>query len=182
MSCELIVYAVPTGPLAEQIAAYFAVSHELWPLNPAHAYMPHCSLTGFFHDAAATIPLYIQALDTVLIGARPTRPTPVIRVTGMLLHKDFHGLALESDWLKQLIVSFVQNAPSTRQEPLRRKDWLHLSFAYAFPAERAAPLVQAARTLVDPAAAVGWELRLYERLPDATWRCHADWPLSDATV
>jgi hypothetical protein len=32
-----------------------------------------------------------------------------------------------------------------------------------------------AASMVDIASPVAWELRLYERLPDGGWVCHAGW-------
>ncbi|MEO0802793.1 MAG: hypothetical protein AAFY57_11025 [Cyanobacteria bacterium J06642_2] len=47
---ELILYACPVGSLVEQLDCYFQKSLQLCGHNTAHLYMPHCTLTGFFHD------------------------------------------------------------------------------------------------------------------------------------
>ncbi|HEY9646941.1 MAG TPA: hypothetical protein V6C88_11255 [Chroococcidiopsis sp.] len=177
MPSQFIVYACPTGPLADQLAHYFEHSLRQCGRNAAHAYMPHCSLTGFFRDDETAAPLYRRAIAQALSQAPPC-PDPVIAITGLHFRPDWHGLELQSDWLKQLIANFAQLSIScTRDEPLRLKTWLHLSLAYDFPTDRAAHLTHLAQTHIDPHAPVGWELRFYQRHPDHTWTCHQSWPL-----
>jgi ubiquitin-associated SH3 domain-containing protein len=173
-----IVYACPLGELAEQVERYFQLSQANCGPNAAHSYMPHCSLTGFFHDDLAAAPEYARMLDQLLRQRRPEQPTQVLTITEMVLREDFHGLLLEGVWLKALIADFASIATApTRREAIRLKDWLHLSLAYAFPADKHMALAELARELVDTAAAVSWELRLYERRADSAWACHAGWPL-----
>jgi ubiquitin-associated SH3 domain-containing protein len=175
---ELIVYACPLGPLARQLDQYFAASRAACGPNTAHRYMPHCTLTGFFHDEAASIEQYVGLLDAALERARPCKPAPVFAVREMLLREDFHGLLLNSPWLEALIADWAAGASSpTRREALRLKSDLHLSLAYGFPAEQHAPLAQLARELVDWRIPTDWELRFYERHPDKRWTCHAAWRL-----
>ncbi len=175
---ELIVYACPIGDLAKQIELYFELSRYHVGLNPAHAYMPHCSLTGFFHDHFEVIPFYISILNQVLIQARSTQPDPVIQIQELILWPEFHGLALQSDWIKQVIIEFARQAPSaTRRDDLRPKDWLHLSLAYEFGPDQAELLTQLAQAQIDLQQPVGWELRFYERHRKNQWTCHACWPL-----
>ncbi|CAN5634059.1 hypothetical protein BH23CYA1_BH23CYA1_13090 [soil metagenome] len=45
---QFIFYACPTGPLAQQLATSFERTQRICGPNTAHAYMPHCTLTGFF--------------------------------------------------------------------------------------------------------------------------------------
>lgn len=176
---ELIVYACPTGDLATQMAHYFARSRAECGPNTAHAYMPHCTLTGFFHDLPASIPHYVQRLERALAAARPTQPTPVIAIERLRFDTQFHGFELSSPWLAQLVAAFATAADSpTRVDAIRLKDWLHLSLAYHFPPEQHDALMQIARGTIDPAAPVAWDLRFYERGPDNGWTCHACWPLA----
>lgn len=140
--------------------------------------MPHCTLAGFFHDRRSALPVYREALATSLEQLSSERPQPTVRVTGLLFREDFHGLTLDSPWLKALVADFARRAHSpSRGEALRLKDWLHLSFAYDFVPEHSLGLEQLARELVDPFAPTGWELRLYERTTGG-WRAHAAWPVS----
>lgn len=173
-----IVYACPMGALANQIEQYFVASWAICGHNAAHAYMPHCTLTGFFHDDAAAIASYIKALDTALRHARPNQPAQALTIDRMELSQDFHGLLLRGSWLKGVISDFAGAARSpTRQDALRMKDWLHLSLAYGFPPEHHDQLANLARKLIGIDAPVAWDLRFYERHGDGSWTSHAEWLL-----
>lgn len=175
---KFIVYACPVGELAAQLEAYFQESRRLCGANPAHRYMPHCTLTSFFEDELNTIPLYLQSLEQAYIKALPTRPNPAIRIADVQFQPEWHGFELESDWLKKLTADFIEQARSpTCQEPLRRKEWLHLSFAYDFFPQNYKTLVRLAQDTINPQASVRWELRFYERHSDWTWTCHQSWQL-----
>ena len=176
--CELIVYTCPTGPLADQIAAFYQTSLAQHGPNSAHTYPPHITLTGFFHDDAASVDLYRAALSAALSQALPIMPPSPIAISGLLLRPDFLGLTIESLWLRALTADFAVKASSpTRRDAIRLKDWLHLSLAYSFAAEQFQPLKALALAMIDPATPVVWELRLYERQPAAQWLCHGAWPL-----
>jgi ubiquitin-associated SH3 domain-containing protein len=179
MTAELILYACPNGPLAQQLDAYFAAALSNCGPNAAHDYMAHCTLTGFFHDLPETISWYAEHLATALDHQRATRPTPPIQITGTLFNSEFHGLLLDSPWVKQLSADFATRAAAspTRHDPLRLKDWLHLSLAYGFAPEQHECLAALARQMVDPFAQTDWELRLYQRHPDLSWTLHAAWAL-----
>jgi hypothetical protein len=174
---RLIVYACPLGPLAAQIERFYRVSRERFGRNSAHAYPPHITLTGFFHDEAAAIPLYYAALAAAL-AATPRPRDGAIAVSELAIKEEFHGLLISSPWLETLAAAFAERAASpTRHEALRLKRWLHLSLAYGFGREDGPGLGELARELVDPAAPVSWELRLYEQLPDGEWSTHGAWGL-----
>ena len=184
MFCQLILYACPIGPLAHQIEDYLQVSRQRWGENKAHQYMPHCTLTGFFHDQREAIALYLQVLETVVAEARQRPGT--IQITDLLFQDDWHGLTLESPWLQSLTQSFAQTAHSpTRTDTLRLKTWLHVSLAYGFDPAHAAALKQLAMERVDPKATVEWDVRFYERSPKERqrqmplneWTCHGKWTI-----
>ncbi len=173
---ELIVYACPLGPLAEQLDAYLARALRDVGRNAAHGYMPHCTLTGFFHDDDASIPHYRAALAQALTSAE-SHGAREIRIDGLHLSETFHYLKLESAWLIGLVQAFADLAQSpTRRDSLRLKDWLHVSLAYQFLTEQHEPLAALAREMVDPCAPVAWALRLYERSA-AGWVMHGNWAL-----
>lgn len=198
---QLILYACPVGPLAEHIEAYLDESKRLCGANAAHAYMPHCTLTGFFVDSGCAegdasgaeianssqaITYYIDALEKVLKDYKqslkndlsPAGLAPKIQIEQLMFRPDWHGLSLKADWLKQLVATFsAQTHSPTLQAPLRLKDWLHLSLAYDFQPEHAPMLKQLADELIDISAEVTWELRFYQRSHNNTWRCHRAWPL-----
>ena len=177
---EYIVYACPVGPLATQIARYMEASRDACGPNAAHRYLPHCTLIGFFHDEPGAAGRYVAALAQALQCALPSQPPQALRVVGLELSPDFHGLLLDGPWLKELVADFAQRALSTtRRDALRLKGWLHLSLAYEFPPEHHETLAGLARDLVDATADVRWQLRLYERHADGTWTCHAGWWLEE---
>lgn len=174
---SFIVYACPVGELADQIDRYYQQSLALCGANAAHQYMPHCTLTGFFQDEETAIPLYVQALDRALRQAPPC-PNPVLTIQQLSFHSDWHGLELQSDWLKHLVAHFAELALSpTRRDDLRLKDWLHLSLAYEFQPEQSDLLMQLAQKFIDLQASVQWELRFYQRHADHHWTCHQSWQL-----
>jgi ubiquitin-associated SH3 domain-containing protein len=175
---ELIVYACPVGELARQLASFYETSRSKVGENAAHRFPPHCTLLGFFHDDRGAIPIYTAALATALDRAQPSRPNPPISIDGAHFDATFHYLKLESPWLIDLCADFIATAgSSTRRDALRPKTWLHLSLAYEFQPGHGARLKELAEAVVDPSSEVTWELRLYERLPDRSWDCHASWPI-----
>jgi hypothetical protein len=175
---KFIVYACPLGELADQIERYFEKSRDRYGPNTAHAYMPHCTLTGFFEEVSSAMPNYVQRLDRAYRLLGRSRPETVIEIKALTLRPDWHGLELDSPWLKKLMRTFACTATSpTRKDPLRLKDWLHLSLAYGFSPEQGDALADLARQQVDPTAPVAWELRFYQHNADQAWICHRCWPL-----
>jgi ubiquitin-associated SH3 domain-containing protein len=175
---ELIVYACPTGELAGQVEQFYAASRERFGANSAHAYPPHITLTGFFHDDRGAIPIYVAALAAAREAALPRLTGDAIAVTELATLEEFHGLLITSPWLENLTADFADRAGSpTRRADLRLKSWLHLSLAYGFRTADGPGLAALARAMVDPNAPAGWELRLYERLPGGGWQVHGAWGL-----
>ncbi|MFV9506063.1 MAG: hypothetical protein AB4911_16035 [Oscillochloridaceae bacterium umkhey_bin13] len=175
---ELILYACPAGPLADQITAFYATSQARFGSNSAHAYPPHITLTGFFHDEAAALPGYLIALEAAYQQAQTSRPTQPVVIEALVTSPEFHGLLIDSPWLEALSADFANRAVSaTRPGPLRLKRDLHLSLAYGFAAEHGPALGTLAQAMVDPAAPVTWQLELYQRHADGRWQSHASWPI-----
>ncbi len=175
---RLIIYACPTGDFAAQLDAYFAQSRARFGENMAHQYPPHVSLTGFFHDKPEAIPQYIYQLDHAMAVTRQLQPAPAISMTRMNFGDEFHGIEIESAWLKQLVDVFITFAVSnTRRDAIRKKDWLHLSLAYHFPASHGSTLRTMAQTHIQLGAAVGWQVRFYEQHRDKLWTCHKMWTI-----
>ncbi|MEL7068348.1 MAG: hypothetical protein AAGN15_06795 [Cyanobacteria bacterium J06581_3] len=178
---SFIVYACPVGPLAEQIETYLKESRRRYGPNAAHAYTPHCTLTGFFQDEKRALPGYASALESALNRHHNQKTNTSVVVGEIVFREDWHGLMLEAEGLKQLIQTFVFLAESpTRSEDLRPKDWLHVSLAYDFLPQDGDRLKQLAIELVDETVPVAWELRLYERDSAQQWTCHCCWPLKRA--
>lgn len=173
---QFIVYACPNGELNEQIEEYFKQAIELCGANKAHQYMPHCTLTGFFTDAISSVSFYLEALDRAYNEAKNNNTSLNVEITKLSFNKNWHGLELKANGITQLITNFarLENSP-TRQEPLRLKDWLHLSLAYGFKPQDEEQLKHLAIKLVDIQANVNWELRFYQKNPDWTWKCWQSW-------
>jgi 2'-5' RNA ligase len=168
MEAELILYTVPTGPLARAIDAFFA--EVATRPTRAQDYPPHCTLTGFFHDDAEAIGRYVAAAERV---ARPVRVDVQLRTS-----TEWIGLEVQSSDLRQLARDFAAAAApiASRRDPIRLKDWLHVSLAYGHDADATDGLANLATKLVDPAAEVDWVLRLYE-CRNGDWITHGSWPL-----
>jgi ubiquitin-associated SH3 domain-containing protein len=172
---ELIVYACPVGPLADQLQRYFACAQRDFGPNAAHRYPAHITLTGFFHDVPASVPSYLSCLSRSLKQAE--YPASIV-ITDLMCDPHFHGLLIESAWLKQVMAHFALLAQSsTRADALRLKDWLHLSLAYEFLSNQHDGLSALARECIDLHTPVDWEVRFYERAGQA-WCCHGTWSLS----
>lgn len=170
---ELIVYACPRGELAAQVERFYAASRERFGPNSAHAYPPHITLTGFFHDDDAAVPLYSAALAAALAEALARRPEGAVLVAALATEELFHGLLIDSPWLEALAVGFHARAASpTLRDGVRPKTNLHLSLAYGFSPGQGPALGALARAMVDPAAPTSWVIRLYERTPDGGWVAH----------
>lgn len=173
---ELILYACPEGALAMHLQAYYEQARAECGPNAAHRYPPHISLTGFFHDNSDSIASYTLAFKQALSMAQKKARCDV-RIERMMFEPNFHGLVIESAWLKHLTATFASLAKSkTRADVLRLKDWLHLSLAYDFGASQATHLRHLASETIDISAKVDWEVRLYERHGADQWRVLAGWP------
>src|SRR5262249_41266918 len=162
-TAKLIVYACPVGELNDQVEAYLAASRARYGENAAHRYMPHVTLTSFFDDQPASIPSYAGTLEAALARARPDQPPAIVEARARKPDDNFHRLTMDAPWLQAITADFIRLADSpTRAEPLKPKDGLHLSLAYAFPPAQNAGLADLARAMVDPGAPARWELRLYQ--------------------
>jgi hypothetical protein len=176
MNAKCIIYLCPQGRLSDQIDLYFKEARAKYQWNPAHDYMPHCTLTGFFHDSSESLPLYLKTMDTALSRLWEVRPDPIATVQGLLLKSDFHGLRISAPWLKEVIAVFTQeirllSLPGT----IRVKNHLHLSLAYNFQPDENDQLKSLATQTVGPDSQVNWELRFYQHNADQSWICHRKW-------
>jgi ubiquitin-associated SH3 domain-containing protein len=161
---ELILYATPAGPLAAALEEVFdrIRGHGA---TTAQGYPPHCTLTGFFHRDRSEIPRIVAEIDAA--SATVERPVGGVDIIGLHHRPDWVGLELASDWLHRLTARFVElHAVGRTDDPLRPKDWLHLSIGYGVDDLRAA--VDATDDL-DIALACAWEVGLWQRHPDGAW-------------
>lgn len=163
---ELILYATPTGPLADAIMAYFERVDELGSTT-AQSYPPHCTLTGFFRrDSNGTD----RVAAELAVAIRRAGPPPVewVEVVQLMVTDRWVGLELRSPWMLDFTARFVdEHGRRPGDDPIRLKDWLHLSLAYGLP--ELGPHARLACDMIDPSLDVGWELALWERHPDQTW-------------
>ena len=176
--CPFIIYACPVGELNNQLEAYFTKSLQLYGENTAHKYLPHCTLTGFFTDELSSVLFYIEALNKAYIKTKNNNLSLDIEIKQLTFNKNWHGLELQADGLKELIANFAQieNSP-TRTEKIRLKDWLHLSLAYDFDCQDGEKLKALATELIDLNSKINWELRFYQKNPDWTWKCLQSWSI-----
>ncbi len=164
---ELILYATPTGELAEAIDRYFAEVDASLGSTTAQAYPPHCTLTGFFRRSHAGAEAAIAAMGHRLDAAGPL-PDDAVEVVGLTATAQWVGLQLRSPWLLSLTADLAaEDRPEPGDEALRLKDWLHLSLAYGVDDLDAHTAL--AKELVDPTRPVGWEVAVWERQANGSW-------------
>jgi hypothetical protein len=175
------LYACPAGALAVRLQEYFDASAGICGTNAAHAFPPHCTLTGFFRDQRSSVGLYVKALRTELEQSASSEGRISIRGASLQLMDGFHFILLSSVGIKPLVRRFAASAVSaSRDGPLRTKEWLHLSLAYGFPAAHQGSLRAVARQRLGSVASIParWEVCLYERTRDGRWIRHVAWPLT----
>lgn len=159
---ELIIYATPTGPLADALADLFAELARRAPTT-AQTYPPHCTLTGFFRRDRREI----DRIRAEVTDAVATTPPGSVTINQLRATDTWVGLELTSPWLLAFTAAFVDvHRLGPGDDPLRPKDWLHLSIAYGEgDLAAAAPIA----TTLDLDQPVGWEIGLWEREPDGMW-------------
>eukprot|EP00741_Cyanophora_paradoxa_P019614 tig00021135_g18933.t1 len=164
---SFILYAMPCGPLSEQLQAFQDEVLETFGRNRQHEYWPHCTLTGFFRTArpGALRPLLVESfLRTVEANPNLRRPELLFKVRENNVRMD---LAQTED-LERFAGDFRERVRG-HAAGVRVKGGLHVSMAHGFDPRHQAAIEALARERVDPAAEVRWELRLYERLGRDGW-------------
>lgn len=160
---ELIVYATPTGALADACERYFAAATELGGTT-AQTYPPHCTLTGFFQrgdervdEVTATVQQQVHSKGPLVDDA--------VRVSRIGIRNDWIGLELDAPdlitWTESLAADLP---PHPGEDALRPKTWLHLSLAYGV--DDLAPYSALLPDDFDHHLVSGrcqWELALWER-------------------
>lgn len=177
---ELILYATPSGSLADQCERYFDAVVGRLGSTTAQTYPPHCTLTGFFWRTDRGTHRTIGEILPVINAAGPV-PDDAVEIVQLVVNQRWVGLELRSAWLEELAASVAENHTlESGDDALRLKDWLHLSLAYgnttaspsSAPLLDLAPYGALAKQLVDPHAAVSWEVGLWERSANQQWVRH----------
>lgn len=174
---ELILYATPTGDLQRQCDAYFEHLNLRGWHTTAQTYPPHITLTGFFWRSPATHAQVVRSVGAVVEEFGPIEPDAV-RIERIGHHDAWVGLEISSQALADLTHRVVgADIYNPDEDAMRPKDWLHLSLAYGDLAGGAklTDLANLARVLVDPNASAGWEVGLWERLPNGRAVHGANW-------
>ncbi len=170
---QLIVYATPTGPLAEQVGRYFDAAAGLGATQ-AQTYPPHCTLTGFFWRRPEDLPRIVSEFATVTASTTHVAPLGSVEVVQLRCDDGWVGLELSSPWLIDFTSQFANmHHLGEGDDALRRKTWLHLSLAYGLESSTdIEPYQRLANDLIDVSAAVEWQVGLFERHPDGSWSQH----------
>ncbi|CAL7940728.1 unnamed protein product [Xylocopa violacea] len=157
---QYVLYACPTGELAEQLVRFWSESKELiW--NGAHNYMPHVTLVSFFKAPDESVEELVSALETTINQSE--LPENIELET--YVSPNFMGLFVKqvnTDWLKHIAIRYVNKLSSLGISAEPQVKSFHLTLAYQFPSN----LYQQLRSMVEKftlACPTNWELRLYSR-------------------
>lgn len=159
------MYATPTGPLADACTRFFAEATSIEPTT-AQTYPPHVTLTGFFHRTSPRADGVTAEVRELLADLGPV-PDGAVTVEELRVEPGWIGLVITSPWLLDVVGRFVaSHRLEGDDDPLRPKDWLHLSLAYGV--DDLDPYRRLAATFPADAAA-GWEVGLWERTTTGGW-------------
>lgn len=169
---ELILYATPTGPLAEACDAWFAETAAAFGPTTAQTYPPHCTLTGFFRRPPEALDRVIHEVTTA-VADDATLPASAVQVVRLHAGPEWVGLELAAPAFVAATQRFADlHVAGPDDDPIRVKDWMHLSLAYG-GVDDLAPWIESALERFDPVPlAEAWELALWQRRPDGTWTRH----------
>ncbi|XP_029049111.1 protein UBASH3A homolog [Osmia bicornis bicornis] len=157
---QYVLYACPTGELAEELMKFWSESKELvW--NGAHNYMPHITLVSFFNAPDESTEELVNALENIV---NQDELSDNIELE-TYISPNFMGLFVKevnAEWLKNISVRYVNKLTSLGISAEPQIKSLHLTLAYQFPSN----LYQQLRLMVEKlklTSSANWELRLYSR-------------------
>ena len=168
---ELILYATPTGALADTCAAYFSAASHLGPTT-AQTYPPHCTLTGFFRRDAQSMQ---RIIDEVRLAVGECARVSSVAVDLVELHTspDWVGIELRSQLFLDVADRFrITHEPGEGDDPIRCKDWMHLSLAYGDGIDLTRYGGLATGLFADALTPCQWEIGLWERSRSGRWLRH----------
>jgi ubiquitin-associated SH3 domain-containing protein len=158
----LILYATPEGKLADQCEQFFDLLRASGRSTTAQTYPPHVSLTGFFSRGKDAVERTIGDVDAALV----TSTGGTVVVDELQETDEWVGLAISSDWFTEVAAIFAaQHRLAPGDDPVRLKDWLHLSLAYGdVPSGTSIGECAAlARSIISTDAPTSWSVALWER-------------------
>ncbi|XP_003699375.1 ecdysteroid phosphate phosphatase [Megachile rotundata] len=157
---QYVLYACPTGELAEELMKFWAESKELiW--NGAHNYVPHITLVSLFNAPDESTEELVNALENI-VNQNELLDNIELET---YISPNFMGLfvkEINAEWLKNIAVRYVNKLTSLGISAEPQIKSLHLTLAYQFPGN----LYQQLRLMVEKltlTAPTNWELRLYSR-------------------
>lgn len=157
---QYVLYACPTGELAEQLMRFWSESKELiW--NGAHNYVPHITLVSFFKAPDESTEELVNALESIV---NQDELSDNIELE-TYVSPNFMGLFVKevnTEWLKNIAICYANKLSSLGISAEPQVKSLHLTLAYQFPSN----LYQQLRLMVEKLTLVcptNWELRLYSR-------------------
>lgn len=178
---QLILYAIPTGLLAEQCDRLFRMVRAIAPTT-AQTYPPHCTLTGFFHRPVHRVHEVIDAFERTC--AEPAVRAAMadagdrlvarrhVQALGVRRHPDWLGIELEAPVLRHVATVFAGELARSRRagdDAIRLKDWLHLSLAYDCDAALLDRHTALAGAMLGDDLACEWQLGLWRRHLGGRW-------------
>ncbi|KZC13855.1 Ubiquitin-associated and SH3 domain-containing protein B [Dufourea novaeangliae] len=157
---EYVLYACPTGALAEQLLRFWSETKELtW--NGAHNYMPHITLVPFFKAPDGSIGELIDALENIVNQDKLRNHIEL----ETYVSPNFMGLFVKetnTDWLENVALRYVNKLAGLGISAEPQLNSFHLTLLYQFPSKLYQQLRLMAEKLT-PTASANWELRLYSR-------------------
>ncbi|XP_017759027.1 PREDICTED: protein UBASH3A homolog [Eufriesea mexicana] len=156
---QYVLYACPTGELAEQLMKFWSQSKELiW--NRAHNYMPHITLVSFFKAADESTAELVNALESVV---NQDELLDNIELE-TYISSNFMGLFVKvnAEYLQNIAIQYTNKLSSLGISAEPKVKLFHLTLAYQFPSN----LYQQLRLMVEKltlSCPTNWELRLYSR-------------------
>lgn len=157
---QYVLYACPTGALAERLLTFWTESKELgW--NGAHNFIPHITLVPVFKASDECAQDLVSSLESIIDQDKLYDHIDL----ETYVSPNFMGLFVkdaDTEWLQKIATSYVEKLLSLGITAEPQAKSLYLTLAYQFPSSLYQPL----RLMVEklgPITPAQWELRLYSR-------------------
>ena len=156
---KYILYARPSGALGAELGSFWAQSKKNPKLsNEAHAYPPHCSLTGFFSGQSKD---FTKKLVSALKKSVAETKKGKIQVQGITQSGNFHYIGLNSKYLSKVTDKFIANA---KTQVIRKKasSKYHITLAHKFDSKAKKGLKKLEKN-IDTSKSASWSICLYKK-------------------